>query len=713
MYFMPFKRSLTAAILAGTICFTCSLTPSRPVVAAGGHYAKENAASQDSVPSVAIGGGSSFELKRAAILPNLSGNTLFFTLTVSNGGDSELLFSDYLVRIIDADGREYVAELLPEDMSKNSIPPKGGIDFSFYATVQDTTEMKDLTFRMTQWDYNSSNFEKHLGDIQLTDEDLTPSSQRSSGPILLVGNVPVRASISRESWRENEKYATTQLTLQLENTGGVSVTLPGYRYQLRSEEGVMYLLDEASAASEHITLQPNSRKEIQLRSTTLPASLNRSNLELAITEPIVTEKAGTLYLPQAFVSLSGTGQLADSAGDTREFENPNGLYGLTLQKVQRIPWEEQDLLTAELWLTNRGGAGQPLPELASYFELDDGVKVEGQMVQMDALIGIPSAKTVRYKVMGKIPYEYAYEKARLAIQEKAAGHDAAADVAEFLLPVETVKMEEIPYGSKREVKVTGRSLLYSPKEIRTYADKSSQLLEVRVEVENVNIRSTSIPKLAAFIQTADGALYATRVRELKSKLNPNGKAVISFWTKLPPNASTEGMKLILGDAVTGDHISGAEDKPQAYLEPAVFELPQENKAVASDLHHVDLHPYELSLSNIDTYLDGKELRLSFNYDLSKDSYYETSSDGEKVIIQLKDKNGLIAFDEQFYFENGPDDDDKALEIGEHTYKMVRADKDLLYKVEGMSDYILSVYHVYQGQRRLVASRAISWFSAVD
>ena len=48
---------------------------------------------------VDIGGSSFFELKNVSMLPEQGSKTVAFTVTVNNGGTSDLLFIDYWVRL--------------------------------------------------------------------------------------------------------------------------------------------------------------------------------------------------------------------------------------------------------------------------------------------------------------------------------------------------------------------------------------------------------------------------------------------------------------------------------------------------------------------------------------------------------------------------------------------------------------------------------------
>ncbi|WP_248925642.1 hypothetical protein [Paenibacillus hamazuiensis] len=680
-------------------------------MAEGEHYMKADIEETLALPVVSIGEGSYIELKRAAILPADGGKTLFFTITAVNGSDREIAFADYWVRpYSSSSGMQFTAELLPQDKSKNEIPAGGRMDFSFYAVVGDAAALQDIALRVTKWDYTLETLERPVGDIRFRTDDLSYLRPGGSSRVMEVGTVPVRGTVSRMLLKKNEKYYFPQFTLRLVNEGEASVPLPDYQYALRTADGVMFPLD--TAGGEKLSLPPRVTKELQLKSSGVPAATEFFGAELVVTQTFPGNGDGKVTAPVAFFRIPDTSDTPVSLGQDYEYSNPSGLYSLKADQLQRLPWDDQDLLTAQLTITNKDESGLPIPELRAYYVLDDGVKIEAKAVKIDRQVGLPAGQETFFKLIGKIPYDYRYGSAKLLIQEKN-GDSSYVDVCEFALPLEYKGMPSITYGSKRPVSGSGRNLLYAPRTVHTYTDKGSKLYEVQVEVENTDKRSAAVPKLAAYLETPEHAIFPTKVREVKAKLNPEGKALVSFWAKLPKEMSTDGLKLILGDAVTDNHLSGFDDKPDAFLDAAVFDLPVENTMVSPDLRNVELYPYTVSIWNISTWLDASQLRINFLYDLSKDSYYETSTDGQKLVLQLEDSNGNISMTQKFYFEKGPDDDDVYLELGEHSYKWVKSDKDLIANIQTLKTYKLSIYHEFQGQSKLLASKEITWFGLSD
>ncbi|MDF2963816.1 MAG: hypothetical protein K0S39_5551, partial [Paenibacillus sp.] len=108
-----------------------------------------------------------------------------------------------------------------------------------------------------------------------------------------------------------------------------------------------------------------------------------------------------------------------------------------------------------------------------------------------------------------------------------------------------------------------------------------------------------------------------------------------------------------------------------------------------------------------------QLKVNFTYNLSKDSYYETSNEGSKLIIQFADSQGKVNIDEIFYLETAPEDEDKRVTLGQHDYRMVRQDDTLIYRIESLKQYKMNIYHEFQGKRKLLASQSIDWFGTTE
>ncbi|MGO4147947.1 hypothetical protein AB4Y77_23050, partial [Paenarthrobacter sp. YAF11_1] len=67
--------------------------------------------------------------------------------------------------------------------------------------------------------------------------------------------------------------------------------------------------------------------------------------------------------------------------------------------------------------------------------------------------------------------------------------------------------------------------------------------------------------------------------------------------------------------------------------------------------NIDLLPYTLSINKINTWLDREKLKITFNYELTKNLLMETNTEGRKLVIGLEDENGNKSFTREFDFKD--------------------------------------------------------------
>ncbi|WP_028548252.1 hypothetical protein [Paenibacillus sp. UNC451MF] len=704
-------KSKILLLLIATMTASLGVVPNQITLAQGESYQKDEIDESLRLTSVSIAPHSKIELKNATVMPSDNGNMLFFTLTVTNGENSSISFLDYWVKVYNKSGAEFTPDLLPQDKLKKDIPAGQQVDFTFYAPVNDATSLQDLWFRMTRWDYNTVELEKAIGDIRFPEQVSDVFAPEAGSKTVQMGNVPVALEVTKWSAVQNDSYITPKLTLRATNKGQASTKLTGYQYALRASNGAMYPLD-ITVNGDKQQLQPDVPLDIQLKAAQLPASAIGDRWDVVVTQSVTVTTDLKLSVPVTTLKVSTEQQAAPMLGSSVEYANKEGIYELKVEKLDRLPWDDQDVLSADLSISHNQADALPFPDIKAYYELDGGVKVEVKAVKTDRAVGVPPGQTVHFQLVGKIPYTYPFAATKLVLQEKVS-ESATEDMAQFNLPPAEIKLPVVAFGQQQSITGTGRSTQYAPREINTYTDGKSDMLEVQLEVSNLEKRSNTVPKLTAFLKTPDDALYPTKIREVKQKLNPQGKALVSFAAKLPKGFDTKGLRLVVGESVTEQRLSLTEDKADAYINAVEMELPVEKPVVSTGLKDVAFDQYSISLSKMSTWLDSTQLRVNFIYDLKKDSFFETNNDGSKLIIQFADMNGNMTYEQKYYLESAPDKDDVRLELGEHNYKMTIKDSDLLGKIQSLKQYKLSIYHEFQGMRKLLASQTMDWFAITD
>ncbi|KRF03175.1 hypothetical protein ASG89_23875 [Paenibacillus sp. Soil766] len=677
------------------------------------------------VGTVNMTGSSYFELKQIHLLQDHSGKLATFTVTIHNEGSSEVQFIDYWVRLKSKSGNQFTARLLPADKDKNRVAPGSTTDVTFYANVNASTNLQDLVVQFIKWDFNQSNFERILGEVTVPDDytDVTPADLAS---VISVGGTNVKASIKKFVSNKNEKYHVPTVYLSLENVGSQTVSIPAYLFSIRTSEGLMYPME--AKGLKDLQINPKETKEIQL-SGSIPVAVATDNWQLAIAETIADLKlnvaVANFQLPTVSQSEGG------SVGKAYTFTNKSGVYTAELNGLHRLPWEDQDLLTADLTLSNNGEESLPIPKLSGYFLLDDAVKIDAKLIQTAKVIGLGAGASVNLQIAGKVPYTYEFSQIKLVLQENegetpgtgtGTGSTAATDVLEFSTQAELQAIPLMGMGQFYTSNDIGRKAKYGVRSVSTYADKTNIMYSAMVEATNLEKRFTNVSKFVANFRSSDGTIFPATVAEVKNKISPTGKALLNVWASIPQGFPTANMSLLLGEAVTEGKLSeGEKAVADAYVNPVAYLLPDEKNQVATTLRNVELFPYTISIDKIGTSISNSVFTLKFNYELTKEKMTEINTEGHNLLLVFEDGGGIKRFEKKFDFKdfdviNGDStaDEDSKIRLGKRdNFEIAITDAGLIYNTQFLKKYTFSIYDEFQGQRKLMATQQADWFITSD
>ena len=690
------------------LAFSISLTLSSvaPVLADGEGFTI--------IGKVSISEQSYFELKQIHLTTSQNSKLAVIHVSIHNGGSSTLKVIDYWIRLKNKSGSQFSARSLPSDKDKTYVAPGSSVELTYYANVNESTQLQDLVVEFINWDLNRSNFERVLGQVAVPDAytDVTPSQK---GSILQVGDTEVKASIKKFVSNKNEKYHVPTVYLTLENVGTNAITIPSYLFSIRTPEGLLYPLEAKGLKDEAI--KPKESKEIQL-SGTIPVAVSYDHWELVITETATDLK---INLPVAAFQLpAATLNQGGSIGKAYSFTSKSGVYTAEMNALYRLPWEDQDLVSGDITLSNKGPDTLAIPNLTGYFLLDDAVKIEANVVQTANVVGIASDSSLNLQMVGKIPYTSKYSRMKLVLQEKESD-TVTTDVVEFTTQSE---LQAIPFHSLDQPYIlddAGRKTGFKIRNLDRYTSQTSSLVIAQVEATNLEKRYTTPTKLVAHFRAADGTVLPASVAEVKNKVSPNGTALLNVSASLPKGFSTENMHLIIGESVSEGKLTESGGKPDSYVKPVAFMLPEVKVDVKDSLKNVIVYPYQISLYQIGTMVENSTFTLKFNYEISREGYLETNVDGHKLVLVFEDGGGQKSFEKSFEMKDfdpvegeTPETVGTKLKIGKHeNFKIQVTDADLIFKSSFLKQYKLSLYEEFQGQRKLLATQKADWFITTD
>lgn len=723
-----FKRlSVRSLVLLSLLASTAPVH----TYADGSNIADQTPYEIPSVGSVWLNDKSYFELKDVRLTMGADNKVVTFTVKVANGGTSDIQFIDYWVKLQSSTGANFTVNLMPQDKDKNVVPAGGSQEIKFYANVTPAIHLSDLEFKFIKWDFTAADFQRTLDTLKVPSDysTIVPAGSKAN---LKIAKTSLTGFIKKATTSSNEEHYLPILLLELQNTDTRSVKLPNLKFTIRTADGLLYPL-QATGVNENTTIDPLMKKEIALTGK-LPRSIQESGWQLVVTETTDTGTTANLNVAVAEFEIPKPTEDQLATEKEQSFSNASGTYMAKLESIQRVPWEDEDLLTAAISLKSNESKALPIPELTGYIKLDDSVKVDVKVIKTDNVIGIQPGKEVHILLQGKIPYTYEFSNVTIFLQEKESSSGSAgssgtsgnvADLVQFKINSNLDSVPLVNSGEHFKLGGIGRSGDYTIHALHNFGGKSSDIITAQIEVENLEKRANELSKLVAHFKGSDGTVYPASISEIKTKISPSGKALLHVWANVAKSKTKEITQLIIGEGITEGKFTEGEGKPDAYVNAVSFVLPQQNNNVSNSIKNIDLFPYKLSLSRVGTSVQiqgssNSTVKISFDYELDKDDRYEVNTDEYKLLLEMEDTKGSATLAHEFSIEkksqtsDGKSNQDNAdLELGKNKMEVTITDSDFIYKTQSLQKYKLNIYQLFQGQKKLIASKELDWFVYSD
>ncbi|MFC3772855.1 hypothetical protein [Paenibacillus sp. GCM10012303] len=677
-----------------------------------------------SIGSVWINNSSYFELRNVRLTPGTDNNIVSFTVKAVNGGSSDIQFIDYWIRLQSPSGAKFTVNVMPQDKEKNIIPSGSTQEIQFFANVTPSLALSELQFKVIKWDFSATDYQRELGTLVAPENysTVTPAGSKAN---IKIAKTSIQAFIKKANISSNEENYLPNLLLELQNTDSRSLKLPNLKFMIRTADGLMYPL-QAAGINENTTIDPLMKKEIAL-SGKLPRTIDKENWQLVITE---SSDSGTntslnIAVAEFYIPKATDEQL--SSEKEQSFSNKDGTYIAKLEALQRVPWEDDDIISASISLKSKENKSMPIPNLTGYIKLDDSVKVEVKIIQTDNVIGLQPNKEIRLQLLGRIPYTYDFSEITVHLQEKegnSEGNSTNPTINDLLHFKVSSNFDSVPLVNAREhykLGGIGRSANYTVHAVHNFIGKSSDVITAQVEVENLEKRANELSKLVAHFKGSDGTIYPATITDIKSKISPSGKALLFVWANIANNKADEITQLIIGEGITEGKFTQGDSKPDSYVNAVSFFLPDEKKAASNSIKDIDLFPYKLSMSRVGASAEiGKttsNVKISFDYDLEKDARFEVLPEDYKLVLEMEDLDGMAKLSQVLDIEKSTStsssNTETLLKIGKNQIEFWVTDSDFIYKARSIKKYKLNIYHQFQGQKKLIASKELDWFIYSD
>jgi hypothetical protein len=587
-----------------------------------------------------------------------------------------------------------IVALSPTEANASQLDVKGTKDIMLVADVNKNIDLKDAKLLLTRIE-GKDNLEVPIANYAI--------KWNASSGFVTAANKTKKVSIEKTSIDTlitnvyANKGATTNdiiINMKMNNKGNKEVKLPNYTYSVMTTNGKIY---KATLQETDITLLPEKEKEITLY-VEVPTAYSQ-NLTLFITKP-KGEDSTPEYILSAFAlkGIEATPEL-----NSKVYKSGLSTYQLAIDTIERIPWGDEDILNVYLKVSNIGKDAAAIPDFKGDI-LFNGITVDGSTsswVKLDSQIMIEPTKSTSYVISMKIPYTYTFSKLNLNVIDQIS-KDKTQTVANFT----SSKLLQVPVleaDSVYTISSIGRKSKVTVDRMYKFESNRSNLIYVDLGMTNEEQRAKTLPALKAYFRTSNNDIYEAELVDVESRVNSNGKAVVTVAAAIPSSVETfDDFELVIGEAMQKGAFSPTSKDADSFINSVGFKLKETTSAISKDLRNIELPMHSLDIRRIETVFSGTDnIGVTMNYTLTNQYNYANDNRTRKVIFELATPDA--SFDQTV--ELG----DKGLKEGHLQNYTVNFTGDAI-TTKAVNGYTLNVYEEYNGYKRLVGTTKVNSYT---
>ena len=508
-------------------------------------------------------------------------------------------------------------------------------------------------------------------------------------------------SYSQVHW--NNYYT---VSFRLKNIGSREVAVPKYEFSVQNAKGNDYPL--TTKALDDLKLKPDEERLIRLTfklpyeeaSGTLRLVMNTPKAENAESKEIkFSYPAGVYILPEAT-------SLQKSIGAENTLQLQNGTLGVTWNSIQRLPWENADVLSARVTLRNISTNTLKLPELKGMLSIDSADIPDTQLLtsQSSALLG--PGMSVDIHLLTTLPTNLDVTQLQVALSEVTG--ENSSELIRLTHIGQLPAIPTIDVGNNYAINASGKKAEMKVKRTLIYPGTSSDIVYTELEVKNVEDRQVDLAKLTGYYESKNGEYYKTTVKQIDYPAGPGNSALVTVWAKIPRKTIVSDMKLLVGQTVAGESTTGTQGTQgtsgKGYVDAVSFALKPDQESAQETIKHINIYPYTLETKDFKATLSGgTTVNLSWNYDASRINDLNLPENEHKLILQIIEPTGK-SFDKEIIL-------DKDLKEGNNQF-INWTIQDVVFDDRRSGAYTIAIYDEFQGQRIKLATQAMGFAPAV-
>ncbi|PAF29496.1 DUF4352 domain-containing protein [Paenibacillus sp. 7516] len=512
-----------------------------------------------------------------------------------------------------------------------------------------------------------------------------------------VGDVSVSQTHGNNYYTVNFKF---------KNTGSREVSVPKYDFSVQNKKGNDYPL--STKALDNLKLKPDEERLVRL-TFSLPYDEADGTLKLVMNTPKAEDNEGTESKEIKFSYPAGTyilpkaTSMQQSIGTESTLQIENGTLGVTWNSVQRLPWDNADVLSARVTLRNVSTNTLKLPQLKGMLSIDSADIADTQLLisQNSALLGPGMSLDVH--LLTSLPTNLDVAQLQVALSEVVG--ENTSELIRLTHIGQLPQVPQVELGSNYALNTPGKKSELQVKRTLIYPGTSSDIVYTELQVKNVEDRQIDLAKLTGYYESKNGEYYKTTVKQIDYPAGPGDSALVTMWSKIPRKTVVSDMRLLIGETVGGE----TTDKEGAvagkgYVDAASFELKPDQEPTLTTIKNVDVYPYIIQTRDFKASLSGgSTVNLSWNYDAVRNNELNLPESEHKLIVQLIEPTGKV-FDKEIVL-------DKDLKEGNNQF-LNWTIQDVVFEDRRSGAYTIAIYDEFQGQRIKLATQAMGFVPAV-
>ncbi|MGG4107361.1 hypothetical protein AAXB25_26020 [Paenibacillus lautus] len=608
----------------------------------------------------------------------------------ANGGKKVLSDPGYKVQLKSAGGS--VFDLSPEDDTVGSFRIQPGQKRTVYYLAEVPSQLKTdhMTMQFTQED------EALKMTLPVKTFKLPTITADVPAADYAIRNISINHQMMETQLKHASVFAENDtgkwnLQFRVKNLGEKSLKLPAYELSILTDEG--YSIPVNAKAFDKIALKPLEEKLIDL-SADVPLHMKQNKLQLQLTEPAVE---GRISFPAAHYKIPYAQEGKSHLGVENIIENAHGTFGVKLSSYQRVPQGDVDQIVAQISIRNTKSSTVSLPEFKAAVKAGmRDLSSTAQMVVPNDQTTLAPDETMELYVLANVPYSYQFNQFRVDLQETSG-----EDVHKFLsLNTNSLNnvMKQVAAGESYLIHTPGKKAEVRERLTTVYQDSSSNLIYTELEMASQETRQSKQAQLVAYYKTPENEFFEAKISQSSDKTSPNGKNLVTVWSKLPQNVVTSELVLYVGEGVANGKMTELGEESTGSINTVGLALSPRVTQPATNLQNVELFPYHLTITRGEGTLSaGKDmLNTVIHYNLSRNGDYETGSYDHKLIMELIDPTGQST---EKILTLGTD-----LTIGNNKSYAINLNSNFSKIVSGGAVRI-NLYDEFQGRRIMLGSQS--------